>query len=30
LWARTPTTSFLLSAAATREAIERAGFRTLA
>ena len=29
-WARTPTTSFLLSAAATREAIEPAGFRTLA
>jgi len=29
-WARTPATSFLLSAAATREAIESAGFRTLA
>ena len=29
-WARTPTTSFLLTAAATREAIEPAGFRTLA
>jgi sarcosine/dimethylglycine N-methyltransferase len=29
-WARTPDTSFLLTAAATREAIERAGFRTLA
>src|SRR5215510_6298888 len=29
-WARTPATSFLLSAAATREAIEPAGFRTLA
>jgi sarcosine/dimethylglycine N-methyltransferase len=28
-WARTPTTSFLLTAAATREAIESAGFRTL-
>jgi len=28
-WARTPATSFLLSAAATREAIETAGFRTL-
>jgi sarcosine/dimethylglycine N-methyltransferase len=28
-WARTPATSFLLSAAATREAIEPAGFRTL-
>jgi SAM-dependent methyltransferase len=28
-WARTPATSFLLSPAATREAIERAGFRTL-
>ncbi|WFU44660.1 class I SAM-dependent methyltransferase [Bradyrhizobium sp. CB82] len=28
-WARTPATSFLLSAAATREAIEAAGFRTL-
>jgi len=28
-WARTPATSFLLTAAATREAIERAGFRTL-
>ncbi len=28
-WARTPATSFLLSAAATREAIEGAGFRTL-
>ena len=28
-WARTPATSFLLSAAATREAIESAGFRTL-
>lgn len=27
-WARTPTTSFLLTADATREAIERAGFRT--
>jgi sarcosine/dimethylglycine N-methyltransferase len=29
-WARTPSTSFLLTAAATREAVERAGFRTLA
>jgi sarcosine/dimethylglycine N-methyltransferase len=29
-WARTPATSFLLTAAATREAIETAGFRTLA
>jgi sarcosine/dimethylglycine N-methyltransferase len=29
-WARTPATSFLLAAAATREAIEPAGFRTLA
>jgi len=29
-WARTPGTSFLLTAAATREAIELAGFRTLA
>jgi sarcosine/dimethylglycine N-methyltransferase len=29
-WARTPETSFLLTAAATREAIEPAGFRTLA
>jgi SAM-dependent methyltransferase len=28
-WARTPATSFLLTAAATREAIETAGFRTL-
>jgi ubiquinone/menaquinone biosynthesis C-methylase UbiE len=28
-WARTPTTSFLLTAAATREAIEPAGFRAL-
>ncbi|MGV7219402.1 class I SAM-dependent methyltransferase [Bradyrhizobium sp. UFLA05-112] len=28
-WARTPATSFLLSAAATREAVEAAGFRTL-
>jgi len=28
-WARTPTTSFLLTAAATREAIAPAGFRTL-
>lgn len=28
-WARTPTTSFLLNAAAIRAAIERAGFRTL-
>ena len=28
-WARTPAMSFLLSAAATREAIEPAGFRTL-
>jgi sarcosine/dimethylglycine N-methyltransferase len=27
-WARTPATSFLLTAAATREAIESAGFRT--
>ena len=26
-WARTPATSFLLTAAATREAIEQAGFR---
>jgi sarcosine/dimethylglycine N-methyltransferase len=29
-WARTPATSFLLSAAATRAVIEPAGFRTLA
>ena len=29
-WARTPATSFLLTAAATREATERSGFRTLA
>ena len=29
-WARTPATSYLLTAAATREAIEAAGFRTLA
>jgi ubiquinone/menaquinone biosynthesis C-methylase UbiE len=29
-WARTPATSFLLTAAATREVIESAGFRTLA
>ena len=29
-WARTPATSFLLTAAATREAIESAGFRPLA
>jgi SAM-dependent methyltransferase len=29
-WARTPATSCLLTAAATREAIEPAGFRTLA
>lgn len=29
-WARTPATSFLLSAEATREAIEAAGFHTLA
>jgi len=29
-WARTPETSFLLTAAATRDAIEAAGFRTLA
>src|SRR5258707_4175142 len=29
-WARTPATSFLLTAIATREAIEPAGFRTLA
>jgi ubiquinone/menaquinone biosynthesis C-methylase UbiE len=28
-WARAPATSFLLTAAATREAIEPAGFRTL-
>ncbi|MEK9279989.1 MULTISPECIES: methyltransferase domain-containing protein [unclassified Bradyrhizobium] len=28
-WARTPATSFLLSAVATREAVEAAGFRTL-
>ena len=28
-WARTPATSFLLTAAATREAIEQSGFRTL-
>lgn len=28
-WARTPATSFLLTAAATRDAIELAGFRTL-
>src|SRR5689334_18559581 len=28
-WARTPATSFLLTASATREAIELAGFRTL-
>ena len=27
-WARTPATSFLLTAAATREAVEAAGFRT--
>jgi sarcosine/dimethylglycine N-methyltransferase len=27
-WARTPTTSFLLTANATREAVEQAGFRT--
>jgi SAM-dependent methyltransferase len=27
-WARTPSTSFLLTAVATREAIEQAGFRT--
>jgi sarcosine/dimethylglycine N-methyltransferase len=30
LWARTPATSFLLTAAATREAIEPAGFHALA
>jgi SAM-dependent methyltransferase len=30
LWARTPATSFLLTATATREAIEPAGFRALA
>jgi sarcosine/dimethylglycine N-methyltransferase len=29
-WARTPAASFLLTAAATREVIEPAGFRTLA
>ena len=29
-WARTPEASFLLTAAATREAVEPAGFRTLA
>jgi ubiquinone/menaquinone biosynthesis C-methylase UbiE len=29
-WARTPATSFLLTAAATREAIERTGFQALA
>jgi len=29
-WARTPATSFLLTALATREAIQRAGFRSLA
>jgi sarcosine/dimethylglycine N-methyltransferase len=29
-WARTPATSFLLTAAATGEMIEAAGFRTLA
>jgi sarcosine/dimethylglycine N-methyltransferase len=29
-WARTPATSYLLTAAATREAIEAAGFRALA
>ena len=29
-WARTPATSFLLTAAATREVIESAGFRMLA
>ena len=29
-WARTPDASFLMTAAATREAIETAGFRTLA
>jgi SAM-dependent methyltransferase len=29
-WARTPATSFLLTAAETREAIEPTGFRTLA
>ena len=29
-WARTPATSFLLTAAATRAAVEPAGFRTLA
>jgi ubiquinone/menaquinone biosynthesis C-methylase UbiE len=29
-WARTPATSYLLTAAATREAIEASGFRTLA
>jgi sarcosine/dimethylglycine N-methyltransferase len=28
-WARTPATSFLLSAGATREVIEAAGFRTV-
>ncbi|MGA7998714.1 MAG: class I SAM-dependent methyltransferase [Bradyrhizobium sp.] len=28
-WARTPATSFLMTAAATRDAIEQAGFRTL-
>ena len=28
-WARTPATSFLLTAAATRKAIEAAGFRAL-
>jgi sarcosine/dimethylglycine N-methyltransferase len=29
-WARTPATSFLLTATATRDAVERASFRTLA
>jgi sarcosine/dimethylglycine N-methyltransferase len=29
-WARTPATRFLLTAAVTRETIERAGFRALA
>jgi sarcosine/dimethylglycine N-methyltransferase len=29
-WARTSATNFLLTAAATREAVEPAGFRTLA
>jgi sarcosine/dimethylglycine N-methyltransferase len=28
-WARTPATSFLMTAAATREVVETAGFRTL-